>query len=139
LTDFKAKYYDRDNISFMGFRSDFLNAVAIADAYIHVSGLDNQPYSIIDALMLGKVIVCNDLESLTEMIDPENNYIVPLRSSAVSVALRSLIDQILKDPNSFKAREQQNKLFAIRRHSRDLVAEEYLKLYDSILQKGRKK
>jgi glycosyltransferase involved in cell wall biosynthesis len=138
LTMFKSKYGNRQQVSFMGFRTDFQNFLATSDGYIHMSGLDNQPYSIIDALMHGKIILCNDLEGLVEMLDPNNNYVVPLDSSAVNRALRSLINEILHDRKTLEQKGKRNKLFAVNRYSREVITNEYLKIYNQILRKGRK-
>lgn len=138
LPRFKSENTHNKNIVFMGFRSDFAYYLENADAYIHVSGLDNQPYSIIEAMMLAKVIICNDLESLVEMIDPDNNYVVPLDSSSIAQALRSLIKEVLENSEEFEKRSEKNKLFAISRYSSEVVAKQYLNLYMKILQNGVK-
>jgi glycosyltransferase involved in cell wall biosynthesis len=132
LVKFKSKYGNRRNISFMGFRTDFLDFLSTSDAYIHISGVDNQPYSVIDALMQGKVVVCNDLEALKEMIDSEDNCIVPLQPGAIKMALQSLAELIVKDPGGFQARGERNRLLAIERYSADVIAKEYFALYRKI-------
>lgn len=133
LATFKSKYKDIPYISFLGFRTDFQDILAASDGYIHMSGLDNQPYSIIDALMMGKIIVCNNLEPLVEMISPDNNYVVPLQPIAVKRALDSLTNELLHNPRTIEARGEQNKSFANQRHSSEIVSREYLKLYSQIL------
>jgi glycosyltransferase involved in cell wall biosynthesis len=134
LPRFKSENIHNKNLVFMDFRSDFAYYLENAYAYVHISGLDNQPYSIIEAMMLAKVIICNDLESLVEMIDPGNNYVVHLDSTSIAHALRSLIMEVLENHEEFERRSQENKLFAVSRYSSEVVAIQYLKLYMKILQ-----
>jgi glycosyltransferase involved in cell wall biosynthesis len=136
LPRFKSENIHNKNIVFMGFRSDFHHYLENAHAYVHISGLDNQPYSIIEAMTLAKVIICNDLESLVEMMDPSNNYVVPLNYSSIAHALRSLIKEVLENNEAFVKRGQKNRLFATSRYSSEVVARKYLKLYMKILQNG---
>jgi glycosyltransferase involved in cell wall biosynthesis len=133
LDGFKTKYSNNQKIVFMGFRSDFRDFLKSVDAYIHISGLDNQPYAIIDALMQGKVVICNDLEGLIEMIDPNNNYVVQLDSSSISKTLDNVINEIKNNPAEFQEKGNKNKIFAINRYSADAVSKEYIKLYNKLL------
>jgi hypothetical protein len=133
LDGFKTKYSNNQKIVFMGFRSDFRDFLKNVDAYIHITGFDNQPYAIIDALMQGKVVICNDIEGLIEMIDPTNNYVVPLDSLSISKALYCVIDQIKNNSVEFQEKGNKNKIFAINRYSAVSVSEEYIKLYNKLL------
>lgn len=133
LMKFKMMYGQRKNISFMGFRNDFIHFLSSSDGYIHISGLDNQPYSVIDALILGKVIVCNNLEGIMEMMDPKNNFVVQLDPLAVTNGLRSLIEEILYDGNKLEQREERNKSFALKRYSLEAITSEYMKIYNQTL------
>jgi glycosyltransferase involved in cell wall biosynthesis len=135
LEGFKTKYSNNQKIVFMGFRSDFRDFLNGADAYIHISGLDNQPYAIIDALIQAKVVICNDIEGLVEMIDPNNNYVVSLNSDSISKALCSAIDEIKNNPIGFQEKGYKNKIFAINRYSAETVSIKYIKLYNKLIEK----
>lgn len=133
LESFKIKYANSHNIVFMGFREDFGDFLASVDAYIHISGLDNQPYAMIDALMRGKVIICNDLAGLIETIDPNNNYVVSLDSNSISKTLHRVISQIRNQPIDFKEKGNRNKKFAVNRYSSEVISAQYVKLYGELL------
>ena len=134
LDSIKSKYGSRKNIIFMGFRDDLHHFMSCSDAYLHISGLDNQPYSVIEAMMLGKVIFCNDLGGLVEMIDPKNNYIVSLDSMAIAKGLRSLIADIQNNRELFKEKGQRNRAFAINRYSADIIALKHIEIYKGVMQ-----
>ena len=129
LARFKAENPHGTNVIFMGFRNDFLNFLATADAYVYISGLDNQPYSLIEAMMLSKVILCNNLEALVETIDPANNYLVSLDASSIHQGLKSLIADIMNSIELINAKGKQNRKFAIETYSSDAVARKYLNIY----------
>jgi glycosyltransferase involved in cell wall biosynthesis len=138
LKNLKAKYAEKKNITFMGFRQDFRNFLLESDAYVHISGLDVQPYSVIEAMMLGKVILYNDIGSLVEMVDPSNNYVVSLDAESIAKGVFSLIDEIQNRNESFKEKSDKNRRFAIERYSTDVIATKYLALYRKTLAKALK-
>jgi glycosyltransferase involved in cell wall biosynthesis len=86
-----------------------------------------------DALMQGRVILCNDIEGIVEMIDPENNYIVELNSNSILKSIYSIIKEIKDNPDSFKKRGIRNKQFAINRYSSERVTSQYITLYNKLL------
>jgi glycosyltransferase involved in cell wall biosynthesis len=133
LEEFQSKYKYNQNICFMGFRNDFRSFLKDADAYIHISGLDNQPYAIMDALMLGKVVVCNDIGGVKEMIEASNNYIVTLDTSSISNAIYNVISEIRNNHKKFLEKGQENRLFAIKRFSSEAVSLQYINLYRNLL------
>jgi len=117
---------------FMGFRDDFLSFLASARAYIHVSGLDNQPYSLIEALILGKVILCNNLDSLSEMIDKNSNYLVSLNSISITEGIFSLITDIINDSEMVNNKGKQNRRLAVETYSTEVITRKYLGIYRDI-------
>jgi glycosyltransferase involved in cell wall biosynthesis len=129
----KTKYDKKRNITFMGFRQDFRSFLLDSDAYVHISGLDVQPYAIIEAMMLGKVILCNNIGSLVETIDPDNNYVVSSDSSSIAKGILLLIDDIMNKNASFKDKEERNRRFAIDRYSTEVITTKYIELYRNIL------
>lgn len=129
LDSFKNKMGEHDMIEYMGFRKDMGYFLKQAQAYIHISGLDNQPYSIIEAMMLGKVIICNDLAGLGETVDSGNNYVIPLDKNSIAMALRALVSEIKNDPESFDKKGRQNRSFAMSRYSSNVICSQYLDLY----------
>jgi glycosyltransferase involved in cell wall biosynthesis len=138
LNILKTKYAEKKNIIFMGFRQDFRNFLLDSDAYVHISGLDVQPYSIIEAMMLSKLILCNDIGSLVEMVDPSNNYIVSLETESIVKGIFSLIDEIQNKNELFREKGERNRRFALERYSAKVIAAKYVKLYGDILAKAQK-
>jgi len=138
LKSMKAKYENDKNIIFMGFRTDFRDFLSNSDAYFHISGLDNQPYSVIEAIMLGKVILCNDHGGLVEAIDPNNNYVVPLDQTAITNGINKLIFDIRKNNELFKERGERNRRFAIKKYSTDGIAAKYIAVYTEVLANAQK-
>jgi len=138
LNNMKSKYQNNKNIIFMGFRTDFRDFLSGSDAYFHISGLDNQPYSVIEAIMLSKVILCNDQGGLVETIDPNNNYVVPLEQTAITNGINKLIFDMRKNREIFKEKGERNRKFAIEKYSTNVITTKYLALYRDILAKAQK-
>ena len=133
LRDFKTRFGGVANIKFMGFRSDFGNSLQTSDIYAHFSTFDNQPYALVDALMRGNVILCNNLQALTEMVDSINNYIVILDETHVVNAVRSIVHEIKINPESFYQKGLNNRKNALSKYSSKTVSIAYHKLYCKIL------
>ncbi len=133
LDKFKIKYANNKNIVFMGFREDFRDFLNGVDGYIHISGLDNQPYAIIEALMQGKVVICNNLGGMIETIESNNNYVVSLDPSSISRTIYSVINEIRDNPIEFQKKGNRNKKFATNRYSSNVISAEYIKLYNKLL------
>jgi glycosyltransferase involved in cell wall biosynthesis len=133
LDGFKTKYANNENIVFMGFREDFRDFLSNVDIYIHISGLDNQPYALIEALLLGKVVICNNLGGILETIEANNNYVVSLNQSSISQAIYSVIHEIENNPDGLQMKGNRNKEFARKRYSSDVISAHYLKLYNQLL------
>jgi glycosyltransferase involved in cell wall biosynthesis len=133
LDEFEQKYRSSKNIIFMGFRNDFGEYLRNADVYIHISGLDNQPYAIIDALMKGKVVVCNALGGILETIDRKYNYVVKLDSVSIYNALSEVLSEIKNDYKSFQEKGYKNKIFATNKYSSEFIITQYIQLYHDLL------
>lgn len=136
LKNFISKYESMKNIVFMGFRIDFRDFLSTSDAYFHISGLDNQPYSVVEAIMLGKVILCNNHGGLVETIDPNNNYVVQLDQNAILNGINKLIFDLKKNTKLFKEKGETNRRFAMERYSTEVIATKYLGIYRDILAKN---
>lgn len=133
LSEFRTKYHDVNNIVFMGFRDDYRDYLYYADLYAHITGFDNQPYALLDALILGKVIICNDIQGLIEMLDVNNNYIVELNIFSILNAINKIIYEIRSNSKEFKYKGIKNKDFTMAKHSSEVVSLKYLELYNNLL------
>jgi len=131
LDEFKKKY-GRKNIIFMGFRTDFINFLESSDLYLHITGLDNQPYSIIDAMMLKKVIICNKFDGIQETLEIQNNYLVRADSHSIAKKLCSLINDLQNNSEKLQKQGEANRSYAISRYSFDVIIPKYLEIYRKI-------
>jgi glycosyltransferase involved in cell wall biosynthesis len=135
LPRFRDDFQAYENIVFMGFRSDFTEYINKSHAYIHITGLDTQPYAVIDAMLRSKIVLANDLDSILEMLDPESNYIVKLEYDSIKNGLQMLMNDLKNNPTIIQHKCKQNKQFAFQRYSSIKNAAEYIKLYDHLLKK----
>lgn len=134
LEDYKKKYGYLKNIIFMGFNADFTDYLEHSNAYIHISGLDNQPYVIIEAMMKERVILCNDLGGILEMIDSKNNYVVQLDELSIKKGLENLLHDIAYNDIKIRKMGVNNRILAIRKFAHETVMEQYSLLYETLAQ-----
>jgi glycosyltransferase involved in cell wall biosynthesis len=133
LNQFKEETSNLDNVEYMGYRDDMKSFLKSAAAYFHISGLDNQPYSVIEAMLLGKVVLATDLKGLRETLRPDSNYFVTLNKNSIVKALQDMISEIKYDRESFENEGKQNKSFALSKYSSDVVCKKYLELYGRVV------
>lgn len=131
----RKKYEHLKNIEFMGFKHNISEYLQKSNAYLHISGLDTQPFTVIEAMMMNKIILCNNLDSLIEMLPPENNYIVEFNSKSISDGLERLINDIKNNQADLNERGKVNGLFARSRYSSKVVVGQYYSLYKELLNK----
>ncbi|GEM_PF-3323208 len=66
-----------DRVVFLGYRRDIPGLMKMCDAYVHISFMDVMPYTVLEALAVGKPVVCNPVGGVPEMIlDGVNGIIV---------------------------------------------------------------
>jgi len=132
LEEFREKYKKSKNIVFMGFRTDFVNFLENSDAYLHITGFDNQPYTIIEAMMLKKVILCNEFDGMKETLEAENNYLVPKETNQIANGLCSMVNEIQNNSDKFRKKGERNKVYAISQFSTDVIIPKYLEIYEKL-------
>lgn len=133
LQYYKERFNKMENIIFMGFKQDFCHYLQKSDAYVHISGLDNQPIVIVEAMLYRKPILCNNIGGISEMMEANNNYVVELDEDSISNGLRSLIDDITYNPLRIKTIGTNNENFATKKFSNKIVMREYIRLYENLL------
>jgi glycosyltransferase involved in cell wall biosynthesis len=133
LLKIRKKYEHIKNVEFMGFKPNIREYLQRSNAYIHISGLDTQPFTVIEALMMKKIILCNNLDSLIEMLPPGNNYIVEYNLKSISDGLKRLINDIMNNQPDLIERGKVNGLFARSRYSSKVVVGQYYRLYKDLL------
>ena len=124
-----------NNIIFKGFRDDFREFLAISDVYVHITGLDVQPYALLDALMQEKVVICSDIEVLREFVDPRNNYFVSFDLDSILKTVCSVITEIKSEPEAFYNKGKLNKTITLERFSLDKISVQYRELYIKLIDK----
>lgn len=131
LNEFKDKYSGLENLRFMGFDDKFRHILSGAHIYAHISGLDNQPYSVIDALLNGKVILYNRNEGISEMLDQENNFVVNLEIESITDALEMILHEIRFNYQDIVQKGSKNRENARLKFSAEVISREYLDVYQS--------
>ena len=135
LPDIKSHCFS-NNIIFKGFRDDFREFLAVSDVYVHITGLDVQPYAVLDALMQEKVVICSDIKVLREFVDINNNYFVPFDVGSILKTVRSVIAEIKSEPASFYNKGKLNKSIALKKFSLDKISVQYEELYNKLIGKN---
>lgn len=78
----KSKNYDK--IKFLGFRKDNYDIMNCFDLFVLPSVKEGMPYVILEAMNLGKPVLCTEVGALVDIIkDGENGYIVEPQSTEV--------------------------------------------------------
>jgi glycosyltransferase involved in cell wall biosynthesis len=135
LSQFRKKFSHLKNVEFMGYCENFEDYLREVDIYVHFSCLDNQPYAIIEALLYGKVILCNDLEPFFETLDPEFNYITPLDSYCIRSTLVEIVKEYVNNLDNVRKKGNMNKDYATERYSSVIIVNAYENLYGRLLEK----
>ena len=55
-------------VIFLGYRRDVPGLMKMCDAYVHISFMDVMPYTILEAMAVGKPVVCNPVGGVPEMV-----------------------------------------------------------------------
>ena len=122
-------------VSFLGWRDDALDIVAAADVIVHPSLEDALSNAIIESLMLGRPIVATDISGVRDSLD-DGKYgeIVPPADAA---AFRKGIERILGDLERARSRAEEGRKFLLEYMDARKVAGQYLKIYESLVNKRR--
>jgi glycosyltransferase involved in cell wall biosynthesis len=133
LDQFRSRFKDDTHISILGFKDNIRDYVDQADVYAHFSTFDNQPYAIIDALIRGKVILCNNMKALTEMVDSKNNYVTRLEQLDIVNTIHSIVCDKNNNNSHFDLKGNNNRKKAMDMYSSSNVVSRYLDLYRSLI------
>lgn len=132
LDEFRRQTSKEDNIEYMGYRDDMVSFLKRSTAYLHISGLDNQPYSVIEAMALGRVVMCSDIGGLMETVERENNFVVSLDKRSITEGLRNMLSEIKNEYETFENRGKKNRCFAIKKYATEVVSSQYLEIYGKV-------
>lgn len=94
LQDMKDKTKNYDSIKYLGYRKDNYDIMNALDLFVLPSVKEGMPYVILEAMNLGKTVLCTKVGALTDMIkDGDNGYIVePQSSDALYEKLKYILD-----------------------------------------------
>lgn len=100
LEDMKEKCKNYDNIKFLGYRTDNYDVMNCLDLFALPSVKEGMPYVILEAMNLGKTVLCTKVGALPDIIsDGVNGYLVEPQSSE---ELYEKIKSILSNPDAVK-------------------------------------
>ena len=126
-----ARFNVAERVTFHGFRCDVESLLSEADALLMPSRHEGLPYTLLEAMSLGKPVVASDVGGLAEVIrDGENGLLVPVGDArALAKALHRLGNSadLRKTLGSAAARDQRE------RYTLTMMGEEYLKVYQEVL------
>jgi glycosyltransferase involved in cell wall biosynthesis len=84
IDDMKSMAKESGDIMFLGYREDNYDIMNILDLFVLPSIKEGMPYVILEAMSLGKPVLCTKVGALTDMIsDGTNGYIVEPQDSGL--------------------------------------------------------
>jgi glycosyltransferase involved in cell wall biosynthesis len=136
----KNKYFDTSTLPFpvhqlniISSPSDMAEIYSMANVYVSPSIEDNLPNTIMEAMACGTPAVAFNTGGIPDLIDHQQNGYLAEFKSAIDLAagLKQLLDSANADEFSAAARDK-----VLREFNNDKVAGQYIRLYNSILNKG---
>ena len=127
---FLEKYGGLSRVRFLGYRRDLLSIMKMCDAYVHLSFLDVLPYSVLEALCMGKPVVTNPVGGLEEIITDNVNGLIAESREEVAECIVKLRDEDLR------ARLSEEAFNTAKNFEWRLVVRRFIKLYESLLKAG---
>lgn len=125
----------RENIHFVGFRSDRLVLVKDFDVFVMTSSLEGIPRCLMEAMAIGTPVVAYDIPGVNELVhDSETGLLAPLGDT------ESLTRQIIKLCEQPELRQhiiQSGRMRVDERFSAKRMAAEYEQLFTQLLTKER--
>ena len=101
ITEMRNLSKEYSNIIFLGYREDNYDIMNVLDLFVLPSIKEGMPYVILEAMSLGKPVLCTKVGALSDMIsDGVNGYIVePQNSELIYDKIKGILDNkdVLKD------------------------------------------
>jgi len=121
----------RENIEFLGWRTDVLSLISASDIVVHPSLEDALSQSLIESLMLGRPIVATDISGATDTLNggKYGKLVPPADADAFRVALVETI----KDIDSALARADKGKDYLLEYMDARRVANQYTEIYQRLV------
>jgi glycosyltransferase involved in cell wall biosynthesis len=92
-------------------QGDVAPAVASADVLVHFSAFEGLPFSLLEAMALGRAIVASDLPVIREVVD-DTAFLVRDAEQGARAVRRLHSDQALREELAGRARERVRRLFS---------------------------
>lgn len=132
LKDLSNKLDIDDVVNFLGYRTDVPQLLKLSDILILPSVQDNQPFSIMEAQIGGKLVVASEAGGIPEMInDGETGFLFPRRNS---LALTKKLEYILSKPQITEKVAIQGQKWGLNQWSSKTLLEKTKKIYIQALE-----
>lgn len=136
LTDQAAALGLAHRIRFLGFRTDIHDYIAHIDALLMPSLHEGLPYTLLEAMSLGKPVLASDVGGLAEVLrDNETGLLFPPRDpAAIARACRRLVEEPDLGPRlgAAAARVQRE------RYTLDAMLDRYVEIYEEAIERRRR-
>lgn len=125
-----AKQIDTDHlVHFHGYIKDIGTAYAQADLMIFLSKYESFGNVVVESLAYGVPVICSDIPSLREIMQGNNDFLVPL-NNAISTEVMERIDRY----DALKLQVDRMKSEIIAKHSIENHVKQLLDVYNTVLQ-----
>jgi len=125
----------QDRIHFLGFRTNIYDYLAHIDALLMPSLHEGLPYTLLEAMSLGKPVLASDVGGLAEVLrDNETGLLFPAKDpAAIARAVRRLVEEPDLGPRlgAAAAREQRA------RYTLDAMLDRYVEIYREAIERRR--
>lgn len=120
-----------NNVKLLGNRNDVAELLKISDVFVLSSLWEGMPVTIIEAMAMGKPIVCTDVGGVRDaIIENENGYLVPPKDPQV---LGEAILKLLDNEKVAINMGNKGKQIAEREFSADFVVRQFEEMYESFV------
>ncbi len=122
---------DWKNVRYLGFRKDIKELLSICDIFVLPSYREGIPRTLLEAASMGKPIVTTDTVGCKEVVDDGvSGFLVPIKDSN---ALAEKIEFLIINPEVRVEFGKKGREKVLREFDVKIVVEQYLRLYDEIL------
>ncbi len=122
------------NIIMLGFRSDVFNIFNGCDVIVNPSSMESFSLSNIEAMLCEKPLISTDCGGIDYIVDGENGFLVQPNSID---ELRKKMIYVFENKHILKVVSEKAKQTVINRFTVKRMVEQYLHLYDDILNKRK--
>lgn len=129
------KHVQRGVVLAPGWQQDVASWLAITDIFVLPSYREGTPVAVLEAMAMGLPVVATDVPGCREAVIPgETGYLVPPRDAD---GLMRAIEQLIEDPDLRRQMGQAGRKRAVERFAVERIVEQYLNLYEELLQISR--